>query len=35
VHPWHKVFGSMSEVVDLCNNPETKELLKKENIDFD
>ena len=35
VHPWHKVFDSINDVVNLCNNLETKELLKKENIDFD
>jgi len=35
VHPWHKVFDSINNVVNLCNNLETKELLKKENIDFD
>ena len=35
VHPRHKEFDTIQQVVDLCENPETKELLKQENIDFD
>ena len=35
VHPRHKEFDTIQQVVELCENPETKELLKQENIDFD
>jgi NAD-dependent DNA ligase len=35
VHPRHKEFDTIQQVVELCENPETKEILKQENIDFD
>jgi hypothetical protein len=35
VHPRYREFDTIQQVVELCENPDTKEILKKENIDFD
>ena len=35
VYPRFKKYDSIQDVISLCENPETKEILARENIDFD